>query len=43
VQLKLDAKAVARELAADRPEEFYWDTELEGFALRFACQPSGVT
>ena len=41
MQLKLDAKAVARELAADRAEEFYWDTELEGFGLRIRRRRNG--
>ena len=41
MQLKLDAKAIARELAVDRPEEFYWDTELEGFGLRVRRRRNG--
>jgi integrase len=43
MKLKLDIKTVATiELPAGKAEEFYWDTELEGFGLRLRKRADGA-
>ena len=41
MKLKLDAQAVARDLAANQAENFFWDVELEGFGLRIRRRRNG--
>jgi integrase len=41
VKLKLDGKAISRELTTGLIEEFLWDTELEGFGLRIRRRRNG--